>query len=210
MPTSRVPAAWSPTRSWWKPCWCESAKGGRSRGLQPHNAGPQHLRSDLEFWKPGLEWSRSGAWPWVTWAEELPTAPGLVWNWIQNRPRPHRLALETHRAGLPQPVFTDVNPAPPGAREAGCSRSHGGEGPGLRLGSPDSPAAHGPRWGPTWKVAPRWGLKPGTCSGICLCLCVHVCVPARVCLHVCTCVHAHACACMCMCAGRSGKTPLPV
>ena len=49
VPTSRVPAPRSPTRSWWKPCWCESAWGGRSGGLQPHNAGPQHLRSDLEF-----------------------------------------------------------------------------------------------------------------------------------------------------------------
>ena len=76
VPTSRVPAPRSPTRSWWKPCWCESAWGGRSGGLQPHNAGPQHLRSDLEFWKPGLKRSRPGAWPWVvTWAEEPPTAP---------------------------------------------------------------------------------------------------------------------------------------
>ena len=132
-----------------------------------------------------------------------PRPPGLVWNWIRNRPWPHRLGLETHRAGLPQPMFTDVNPAPPGTHEAGYSRSHGGGGPGVRLGSPDSPAAHGPRWGPTWKVATRWGMKPGTCSGICMCLCVHMCVPA--CVHVHVCVHARVCACACVC-----KTPLPV
>ena len=66
VPTSRVPATQSPARSWWKPCSCESAWECHSGGLHPHSAGPQHLCSDLEFLKPGLEWSRPAAWPWVT------------------------------------------------------------------------------------------------------------------------------------------------
>ena len=66
VPTSRVPATQSPARSWWKPCSCESAWECHSGGLHPHSAGPQHLCSDLEFLKPGLERSRPAAWPWVT------------------------------------------------------------------------------------------------------------------------------------------------
>ena len=73
--------------------------------------------------------------------------PGLVWNWIQNCPWPHRLGLETHRAGLPQPLFTEVNPTPPCTHETDCSRGQGGGDLGVRLGNPDSPRRQVPALG---------------------------------------------------------------